>query len=259
MSLQGAKSESYFLKTLSGLHTGCGENDTNIDQPVERESITGYPKLESTAIKGMLMSQSKETKQEFERNQHIALTDFKLLYMPVHTTPGFFKYATCPHILERFFSDLISHKQEEEEAKLLLDEISMINEECVYQFKKKEEMIHIGNSVFDVKYFNSVPKCLDNIKDKLLILDNENFKWISREMTEQVKRNKLDENGKSLNLFSKEYVPESSVFYGFVVKFPDVKKNIKMSENIINTKTHYYLGGDRALGKGKILFEKEVI
>lgn len=50
----------FFLRTLSSLHAGSGDDNGLVDLPIQRELVTGYPKIEASTLKGALRSRVEQ-------------------------------------------------------------------------------------------------------------------------------------------------------------------------------------------------------
>ena len=112
-----------FLYCEENLHAGAGSATGTIDLPIQRESHTEFPKIESSTFRGAiresvhdLVENDKLEKTKFERifgnwdngNQQSAIDfpDAKLLLFPVRSYKGVFAWITCPFVLNRFKKDV---------------------------------------------------------------------------------------------------------------------------------------------------------
>lgn len=126
-----------FLFCETPLHAGTGSDLGIIDLPIQRERHTGYPKIESSSLKGSLREaferrpgislekvhrvfgfdsdsangltgagQFFEDKKNREFSGCIAVTDARLLLFPVKSHKGVFAWITCPRVVGRFLQDL---------------------------------------------------------------------------------------------------------------------------------------------------------
>lgn len=50
----------FFIRTLSSLHAGSGDDNGLVDLPIQRELVTGYPKVEASTLKGALRSRVEQ-------------------------------------------------------------------------------------------------------------------------------------------------------------------------------------------------------
>lgn len=122
-----------FLCCETPLHAGSGNDMGLIDMPIQRESNTGFPKVESSSLKGSLRQayetadnpnaetihrvfgfdqdapDGKHLKPKFDNIQSagcIAITDARILLFPVKSAKGVFNWITCPRVISRFLSDM---------------------------------------------------------------------------------------------------------------------------------------------------------
>lgn len=117
------------------LHVGTGMELGEVDLPIQREKHTGFPKIESSGLKGSIrevfenITDKSRLKKEFpsienndewdeavwlafgpeEGDTHsgaLGFTDARLLLFPVKSMKGVFAWITCPYVLERFKNEL---------------------------------------------------------------------------------------------------------------------------------------------------------
>lgn len=125
----------FFMITETPLHAGSGNDLGVVDMPIQRERHTGYPKVESSSLKGSLreafenhhgeigvgsLSITKENlkqavnltfgPEDLANNAYagaLGFTDARLLLFPVKSMKGVFAWITCPEVLTRFRKDMI--------------------------------------------------------------------------------------------------------------------------------------------------------
>lgn len=125
------KAIPFFIITETPLHAGSGSYLGVIDLPIQRERHTGFPKIESSSLKGSLrevfearesltfdnMTLSKSDLAKAislafgpdEGDLHagaLGFTDARILLFPVKSMKGVFAWVTCPQILEKFKNEL---------------------------------------------------------------------------------------------------------------------------------------------------------
>jgi CRISPR-associated protein Cmr4 len=114
-----------FLKAMSGVHAGSGADLGIVDLPIQRERHTGFPKIESSGIKGAIREAFEEIIKNTEdfvkvafgpeekvgddtkHSGAVAFTDARILLFPVRSARGVFAYATCPLVLSRLAEDFM--------------------------------------------------------------------------------------------------------------------------------------------------------
>lgn len=104
----------FLLRTLSGLHCGVGQGISDIDLPTAKESVSGYPFVPGSSIKGVLRDHYRNR----EKQKHLAafgqmladdgsldyaaalsFGDARLICLPVRSYFGTFAYLTSPYAL----------------------------------------------------------------------------------------------------------------------------------------------------------------
>lgn len=135
----------FFLHVVSPLHAGSGSEIGVIDLPIQRERHTGFPKIESSSLKGAIREVFEETREgdndelikihkifgydedsaktspkvkaafeakdsnEREKKEFagaIGFSDARLLLFPVKAMKGVYAYITCLHALQTFKHDV---------------------------------------------------------------------------------------------------------------------------------------------------------
>lgn len=253
----------YQVKTP--MHMGTGTEIGIVDMPIQRESVTNFPKIESSGIKGVLrVAMNKKNgkcvvdtvfgpeEDGSEYSSCIKISDAKLLLFPVKTVKGIFGWITCPFALERFEEDCQIWEFEElgketisfEENVYLNDESniiisntnkgkSVIIEDYAYKLKAMEDK--------QKKYIKKIIDCIDGNKEKLekdiVVLSNEDFKFFVTMSTEINTRIRIGDNGivDKGRLFTEEYLPSESILYNFIeITEPRYEKSTE--ENIVEEK-----------------------
>lgn len=107
------------LLTETSLHAGTGQTVGVIDLPIQREATTDYPCVFGSSVKGAMrgwasrqgMNQDlinlifgpEEDASEYA--SALAVSDARLLLLPVRSLTTHFKWVTCPAVLKRFQAD----------------------------------------------------------------------------------------------------------------------------------------------------------
>ena len=90
-----------------------GEASGVVDLPVAREAATDYPVLVGSSLKGALKDKMETARRStirarvsvFRSTQATWLvSDARLLLLPVRSLNGSYRWATCPHLVERYRS-----------------------------------------------------------------------------------------------------------------------------------------------------------
>jgi len=132
------KAKPFFIKVISPLHAGSGQELGIVDMPIQRERHTDFPKIEGSGLKGSIREVFEEQKnnipkklkdefkelnnngKEYEKaislafgpekgDEHtgaLGFTDSRILLFPVKSMKGVFAYITCPIVLNKFKNEL---------------------------------------------------------------------------------------------------------------------------------------------------------
>ncbi len=107
------------LHAQTSLHAGTGQNTGVIDLPIQREGHSHWPCIFGSAVKGALRTRATEMANKASVNAvfgpdtssgneyagAIAVSDARLLLMPVRSLTSQFKWVTCPYALSRYQTD----------------------------------------------------------------------------------------------------------------------------------------------------------
>lgn len=122
----------YFI-TETPLHAGSGSDLGYIDLPIQRERHTGYPKVESSGVKGAIRQAFESVEKiDLEKLQRVfgydgdglpdkiadkfgdkkdfagalGFSDARILLFPVKSLKGIFAWVTCHQVLAKFRTEL---------------------------------------------------------------------------------------------------------------------------------------------------------
>jgi CRISPR-associated protein Cmr4 len=109
------------LLTETSLHAGTGQTVGVIDLPIQREAATDYPCVFGSSVKGAMRgwASRQEMKPDLinlifgpeedgtasEYASALAVSDARLLLLPVRSLTTHFKWVTCSAVLKRFQAD----------------------------------------------------------------------------------------------------------------------------------------------------------
>src|SRR5690554_6440808 len=97
----------------TSLPPGIGQVSGAVDLPVAREKTTGYPVIVGSSLKGALKDTAEQYLELKEIDLYlervfgaqkqagsVAVTDGRLLLLPVRSLNSHYKWVTCPYLLE---------------------------------------------------------------------------------------------------------------------------------------------------------------
>ena len=179
--------------TLAPLHAGAGEAGEVVDLAIQREKHTEFPVVYSSSLKGSLryFCETKKSdvvdmvfgKEGTESGAgEVVFTDAKILFFPVRSSEGVFKWVTSPFVLKRFSKDLLFIHATANEL------VSNINtdDKKGLTFKGNSEIVledFLLSLKAEAKGENKLAKLLPDedleaIKDRLVIVSDDVFKTL---------------------------------------------------------------------------------
>lgn len=283
-------SKPIFMKAVTPIHAGSGQDLGIVDMPIQRERHTNIPKIESSSFKGALKEKLRKNKSKNidllfgpeEGDKYagaLGFTDVRLLFFPVRSLNGIFKLVTCPYVLERLKEDLeIQFDDKKDELLKALDKViseseNLYSGEC-YGYDEKEEKMYIEEYSFTQEEKNmkrDLDKILDvclesKYKDKVKIISNDDFIDFVTMYTEIITRNRIKpETGTASDtaLFTEEYLPAESILYTLVLASDSYKEGNKdKASDILKMFFEeeidvFQVGGNVTIGKGIVKVIKE--
>jgi len=243
----------FFIKVITPLHAGSGSDLGVVDMPIQRESHTSFPKIEASSLKGSIRSDftNKNSEEEAEKifgtgekAGALGFSDARILFFPVKSVKGVFAYITCPMVLERLKNDL----KLSGDKTFTIPKIDVSDEKCIVSSEKNS----IKNKVILEEYSFTVDKQklnielpnFDEVKERLVIISDDNFTHFVKNSTEVITRIKIGKDGivdkEAGALFTEEYLPSETVMYALALGEVDEFDMSKVLQ----------VGGNSTLGKG---------
>lgn len=249
----------------TALHMGAESTLGYIDLPIQREHITGFPKMEATGIKGVLVDALKGREwseclfgsSDGTKAGNLRIRDGRLLLFPIKSDVGFC-WITCPFVLKRFIGECKVNANLKDILKQIEEKVTgntVVVEKCntnrivlgdfSYETQKGEEISQlrkvIGN-ILEEEWLKNIP---------IVIVNDDAFSYFVEMNTEVRTRNVIDnDTGTAKNLFTVEYLPEESVLYS-VFEYPKREENVvKGLRKEIKNSEHFQFGGEESIGKG---------
>ena len=154
----------FWIETMSSTHVGTGRGLGYIDLPVHRESITGWPIIPGSSIKGVLADHYQATADNRKADTLVGLafgkrpetdatgdqtgvagalipTDARLVCLPVRSFNGTFAYCTSAMALNRLRRDLVMAGVD---GKKLPGEITNVADNKVHVGSANPDVISVG-------------------------------------------------------------------------------------------------------------------
>ena len=220
----------FFIKVITPLHAGSGSDLGVVDMPIQRESHTGFPKIEASSLKGSIRKafEDKAKTEDEKINIHrifgcdncdkefpttfnkdnkdfagaLGFSDARILFFPVKSVRGVFAYVTCPMVLKRFEADRTTGSEASASPQKELWFPQTVDESKCIVLGDKNKIDNTNNVILEEYSFEatkisgevktSLPKELfEAIKERLVIISDDNFTHFVKNSTEVITRIRL--------------------------------------------------------------------
>ncbi len=255
------------------VHPGAGRGLGVVDLPVAREAATDYPVLVGSSLKGALRdkfeagrrAQGASADQAREaaaapfgtrdRAGGLMISDARILLLPVRSLTTSYRWATCPHLIERYRRDLARAGVEprpEVPRPRRGSVLSAHGGDTVFLEERKFKVARTPTSdlVNAIKRLLLHDETRDRVESQLVVLHDDDFTWFARYGLSIQARNVLeDETKQSKNLWYEETLPPDSVMYALVAGRDDGALGV-LDELFTNSRPYLQAGGNETVGQG---------
>ncbi len=256
------------------IHPGAGQTGGVIDLPVVREAATDYPYIAGSSLKGALLDAASqrnmdpaEEKRIFgqqDRAGGLLVSDARLLLLPVRSLTGAYRWATCPHLLERLTRDLKrSGIRKSPNGTLRCDEGRYLDsgnaDGTLYLEERSFKPTSSDNNQPSAAlngWIQVIGDLMGNtqargrLRKQLVALSDDDFAWFARSGLAVQARNALDDHKQSLNLWYEETLPPDTLMYA-VLADRDVSANaINPIVDLFKNRPYLQVGGNETIGQG---------
>lgn len=258
----------------TSLHPGIGQVSGAIDLPVAREKTTGYPVIVGSSLKGALKDTTEQYIKRLQTNLDlekvfgnpsqagtVAVTDGRLLLLPVRSLNSHYKWVTCPYLLERFQRDcMLAGVQIKEFDLKPLQAIKknqalaagkgrLYLEEAFFEILslEKDLLPLLAEAIKPLIKHSSVA---ERLADNLAVVDNDEFAFFSRYALAVNARNQLDNQKISQNLWYEETVPPDALFYALLLARPGNEDSLRSLTDMYQQISYLQVGGNETVGQG---------
>ena len=273
------------------LHAGSGRALGNVDLPIQREQVTGYPLVQASSLKGRLRAEGKakkmphfeavfgpETDDAHKHAGALSPGDAKILLFPVRSLASVFAWTTSVEVLNRFLRDakMVGVEPEWSAPEVADDEAligsnalkagdKVVLEEFTFTPKVNEIVSKVGQWLAE----NALPQAeeydywREELPKRLVILPNDDFRDFVTLSTEVATRIKLDPETKTVDEgpWSEEYLPTDTLLYAPLMATPARKPDVKMKGQQVLDEfkklnlTRTQLGGNETVGRGSVYLQ----
>lgn len=245
------KYKPFFLLAETPLHPGSGTELRAVDLPIQRERYTGFPKIESSGLKGCLRDAFEikagkdltsalfgpEPEEGVFHAGCLSFLDARILLFPVKSLKGVFAWITCPMVISRFIEDMqITGKDlpwypndlvntVPPSSSLLIDGDKVVLEEYAFPMRKEQRTGEIAQWFSQNIFPNdgAYNYWREKLKKDLVVLSDDDFTDFVNTSTEVVTRIRINDalgTVKEGALWTEEYLPQDTVLYSLVMASP---------------------------------------
>ena len=263
------KSAMMGLIAETSLHPGAEGTGGVVDLPVAREGGKGFPVIPGSSMKGALRDKAEQALGEKnsiveevfgkpDQAGGLAITDARLLLLPMRSLAGHYRWVTCPYLLERFQrdADFINKatdfgfpiKLKNGEAITRGEGIFFLEE---FSFKIVPDEGVIDNVVNAIKPLIHHTSLGDRLSAQLVVISDHDFGYFSQYGLPVNARNVLDKETKtSKNLWYEEVVPSDALFYTLVIARKGQEGDIEHVKQLFDESPYLQVGGNETIGQG---------
>lgn len=252
------------LRAETQIHAGTGQNTGVIDLPIQREAHTAYPCVFGSAVKGAFRAHAEiragwgkdgKIKDVFGtadgdgNASQIAMTDARLLLLPVRSLTGHFKLVTCPAILQRLKRDMqmmgmsSDWKDPTPDAQQVWG--SGEGELFLEEFKFTQTKQGLGDIIAVIESFGA-----ENLAPQLLVMADEDFAWFAKNATAVTPHIAIESETKTVKngaLWYEETLPSDTLLYTMLLGKKDFVNQVI---DMFSVKPFVQIGGNETVGMG---------
>ena len=244
------------------VHPGAGSGMGVVDRPVAREAATDYPVLVGSSLKGALRdrmetSNTGDSTARFgapERAGDLLVADARLLLLPVRSLTGAYRWATCPHLIERYRRDLGRSSLRPCPDVVEVRRGSVLTSGTGSLFLEERQFSICGAPADDL--VNAIAPIIlhdetrKRLSDQIAVMHDDDFSWFVRYGLAVQARNDLEHGTKrSKNLWYEETLPPDTVLYALVMG-RDEEALGALDPLFANGDPYLQAGGNETVGQG---------
>lgn len=242
------------------IHPGTGRGMGVVDLPVAREAATDYPVLVGSSLKGALRDKTDDNTAnerfgEPDKAGDLLVSDARLLLLPVRSLTGAYRWATCPHLVERYVRDCArAGRRMTSPARLEVKEGEVLTSGSGNLFLEERHFRISGEPASEL--IDAITPLLLHqdtrvrLSRQIAVLNDDDFTWFVRYGLSIQARNSLqDETKKSNNLWYEETLPSDTVLYALITGRSDTALDT-LDTLFPDGDPYLQAGGNETVGQG---------
>ncbi|MBE3584336.1 MAG: type III-B CRISPR module RAMP protein Cmr4 [Limnochordaceae bacterium] len=284
-----ASARMYWIHALTPLHVGSGRGVSFIDLPIMREKVTDWPIIPGSSVKGVWRDYAEQrgadpaliaaafglaTDKDDDHAGSLAITDARIVLLPVRSVYGTFAYATSPLVLSRLARDMktanggnlppLPAEVPDGMAITTNDNVLAVDGRVFFEdldFTSQASDIahswaeHLGQILFGAEEDRSFR---DILLKRLVIVSNSTFDFLCQQGTEINARIRIEDDKKTVApgaLWYEESLPAESVLAGVVwcERVYGVRRTTdELLAEFCTQPINVQMGGKATVGKGYV-------
>lgn len=252
------------LRAETQIHAGTGQNSGVIDMPIQREAHTAYPCVFGSAVKGAFRAHAEiragwgkdgKIKEVFGtadgdgNASQIAMTDARLLLLPVRSLTGHFKLVTCPAILQRLKRDMqmMGMPSDWDVPTPAAQQVLGSGEGDLFleEFKFTQINTDLSSLIAIIEGFGA-----EKLSSQLLIMADADFAWFAKNATAVTPHIAIESETKTVKggaLWYEETLPSDTLLYTMLM---GEDEHVDTVLGMFAEKAFIQIGGNETVGMG---------
>ena len=258
------KAEILGLLAETPIHPGSRRGLGVVDLPVAREAATDYPVIVGSSLKGALKDKAEQSEsvhkaavsRAFGEQDHagaLLVSDARLLLLPVRSLTSSYRWATCPHILERLHRDLGRAGRSPDFEVPEVGEREVLTSGSGTMFLEERQFEIIGDPpqalIDEIAGLVAHEDTRNRLGNQIAVLNDGDFAWFARYGLSIQARNVLDDAKRSKNLWYEETLPPDTVMYAVIAGRSHADLNV-LTQLFPENDPYLQAGGNETVGQG---------
>lgn len=249
------------------VHPGTGRGMGVVDLPVAREAATDYPVLVGSSLKGALRDKKRRQDGAEEAADRLfgkpdsagdlLVSDGRLLLLPVRSLTSQYRWATCPHLIERYRRDLaragLTPRPSNGDVDVAVGD-ALTRADGKHLFLEERRFLISGapspELVNAIEPLVLYEETRGRLLEQLAVLHDDDFVWFARYGLAVQARNVLEDGTKkSQNLWYEETLSPDTVMYALIASRSG-KPLGEMETLFPDSDPYLQVGGNETVGQG---------
>ena len=282
------QSRLLFIETRSPLHCGVGHARGLVDLPIARETVSGFPMIPSSGLKGALrnaahdaeLEQSSISKlfgpsvKEITQQSHageLSFGDASLLAIPVKSMNGVFGLVTSPYLLNKLALDIQSMGGTAPQIPNIKAGQALVTDQTILQHSSSDTRVTLTDYTLDSvneplvdewsrlfsEWISRDAYTSQSIQTRFCIVNDDTLRDFVGRSVEVAVRVSLDRETRTAAnqaLWTEENLPKFSILFSMCYATPNQsgrKPETLYDELSVVVEQAVQIGGNATIGRGR--------